>query len=253
MSVLHFFLFLYLQGCVLSLSSEQEVHALILARGGSEGIPNKNLKEVGRISLLARTITVLNSSDLFEHIWVSTDSDSIAEEATKFGALVHKRDPIYALDNTSSLESVKEFLQKHDNVNRFALFQCTSIFLKNQYINDALNRFMTKDCVFAVTRSHKLRWQIREDEVVVPLNFNPAHRPRRQDWPGELIETGMFYFSTRHLVEEEQRFQNDKCGVVEIDAADAMEIDTYTDLLVAECFIQNKTSCKNSFTNTNLF
>lgn len=59
-------------------------------------------------------------------------------------------------------------------------------------------------------RSHKLRWQIREDEVVVPLNFNPAHRPRRQDWPGELIETGMFYFSTRHLVEEEQRFQNDK-------------------------------------------
>lgn len=65
---------------------------------------------------------------------------------------MHKRDPIYAQDNTSSLESVKEFLKKHANVNRFALFQCTSIFLKNQYIKEALNRFITKDCVFAVTR-----------------------------------------------------------------------------------------------------
>ncbi|XP_039966483.1 N-acylneuraminate cytidylyltransferase [Bactrocera neohumeralis] len=246
MSVLHFFLFLYLQEYVLSLSSEKEVHALVLARGGSKGILNKNLKELEGISLLARTINVLNSSNLFQHIWVSTDSDSIVEEATKFGALVHKRDKIYAQDNTSSLESVKEFLQKHDNINRFGLFQCTSIFLKNQYIKEALNRFMTKDCVFAVTRSHKLRWLIREDEAVVPLNFNPTHRPRRQDWSGELIETGMFYFSTRHLVEVEQKFQNDKCGVVEIDAAEAMEIDTYTDLLVAECLIQNKTSCKIS-------
>ncbi|XP_018791140.1 PREDICTED: N-acylneuraminate cytidylyltransferase [Bactrocera latifrons] len=246
MSVLHFFIFLYLQVYALSLSSEKEVHALILARGGSKGILNKNLKELEGISLLARTINVLNSSNLFEYIWVSTDSDSIVEEATKFGALVHKRDIIYAQDNTSSLESVKEFLQKHDNINRFGLFQCTSIFLKNQYIKEALNRFMTKDCVFAVTRSHKLRWLIREDEAVVPLNFNPTHRPRRQDWPGELIETGMFYFSTRHLVEVEQKFQNDKCGVVEIDAAEAMEIDTYTDLLVAECLIQNKARCKIS-------
>lgn len=236
----------------MSLSSEQEVHALILARGGSKGIPNKNLKHLDGISLLAHTITVLNTSNLFHHIWVSTDSDSIAEEATKYCALVHKRDPIYAQDNTSSLESVKEFLKKHANVNRFALFQCTSIFLKNQYIKEALNRFITKDCVFAVTRTHKLRWQIQADETVVPLNFNSAHRPRRQDWPGELIETGMFYFSTRHLVEVEQRFQNDKCGIVEIDAADAIEIDTYTDLVVAECLIQNKTSCTYSSTNANL-
>lgn len=68
---------------------------MILARGGSEGIPNKNLKEVGRISLLARTITVLNSSDLFEHIWVSTDSDSIAEEATKCESRTIKTKIIY--------------------------------------------------------------------------------------------------------------------------------------------------------------
>lgn len=56
---------------------------MILARGGSKGIPNKNLKHLDGISLLAHTITVLNTSNLFHHIWVSTDSDSIAEEATK--------------------------------------------------------------------------------------------------------------------------------------------------------------------------
>lgn len=43
----------------------------------------------------------------------------------------------------------------------------------------------------------------------IPLNFNPKNRPRRQDWNGELVETGMFYFSKRKLVEDGY-FQNDR-------------------------------------------
>ncbi|XP_053954021.1 N-acylneuraminate cytidylyltransferase A [Anastrepha ludens] len=240
MYLLQIFLFMYLQGLSLNLNCcfESEVHALVLARGGSQGIPNKNLKELNGTSLLGRTINILNGSNLFEHIWVSTDSEPIASEAIKFGALVHIRDPLYAQDNTSSLESVKHFLFGHETIKRFALFQCTSIFLKNHYIKEALKLFETKDCVFAATKSHKLRWKMQENKHVVPLNFNPERRPRRQDWSGELIETGMFYFSTRHLIEVENRFQNENCGVVEIDEADSMEIDTYTDLKLAQCLLQ---------------
>ncbi|XP_067646435.1 N-acylneuraminate cytidylyltransferase [Eurosta solidaginis] len=259
MYLLQLFLLTYVLGFSMSINycSADETHALILARGGSRGISNKNLREVNGISLLGRTLTVLNESRLFEYIWVSTDSELIANVARKFGALVHMRDPLSAQDNTSSLESVNEFLQAHETVNRFALFQCTSIFLKDSYIRQALRRFETKDCVFAATRSYKLRWMFDADGRIVPLNFNPKRRPRRQDWTGELIETGMFYFATRSLVEYEHRFQNDKCDVVEIDAADAMEIDTCTDLLLAECLVQSKleeangNKCANMIENNN--
>lgn len=42
------------------------------------------------------------------------------------------------------------------------------------------------------------------------VNFDPNKRPRRQDWQGELIETGMFYFARRELIEQENLFQNDR-------------------------------------------
>ena len=41
-----------------------------------------------------------------------------------------------------------------------------------------------------------------EDEKTRPLNFDPAKRPRRQDWLGDLVENGMFYFARRHLVSQ---------------------------------------------------
>lgn len=50
-------------------------------------------------------------------------------------------------------------------------------------------------------RSHKLRWQDMGTNLI-PLNFNPKSRPRRQDWNGELVETGMFYFAKRKLIED---------------------------------------------------
>lgn len=60
-------------------------------------------------------------------------------------------------------------------------------------------------------RSWKLRWQQNtHSNYVTAINFNPMHRPRRQDWNGELIETGMFYFMRRHLIENNGLLQNDR-------------------------------------------
>lgn len=59
------------------------VTALILARGGSKGIPLKNLRELGGNSLLGRALQVILSSGFFKDVWVSTDHALIADEATK--------------------------------------------------------------------------------------------------------------------------------------------------------------------------
>lgn len=60
-------------------------------------------------------------------------------------------------------------------------------------------------------RSWKLRWENNEKEnKLMSLNFDIKNRPRRQDWKGELIETGMFYFARRWLIEQDGVFQNEK-------------------------------------------
>lgn len=111
-----------------------------------------------------------------------------------------------------------------------ALFQCTSPFLALPFIHSAFGLLSQGyDSVFSVNRVFKLRWHLTsgkksvysaffycslmEKKIWKPNtfpatggtaqadNFNPARRPRRQDWSGELVENGMFYFISRHLVE----------------------------------------------------
>ncbi|XP_030375641.1 N-acylneuraminate cytidylyltransferase A [Scaptodrosophila lebanonensis] len=221
-----------------SACSENDIHALILARGGSQGIKHKNLVKINGISLLARSIlTIKNASDCFENIWVSTDDENIAKEADKYGALVHNRPAQYAMDNTSSLDAVKEFLNAHQTINNVALFQCTSVFLKEAYIRQAVEKYKSHECVFAVRRSHSLRWELKNN-VLIPSNFRIESRPRRQDWSGDMIETGMFYFSRRELVMS-GFLQNEKCAVVDILPEDALEIDSYQDLKIARCIVDS--------------
>ncbi|EDV97381.1 N-acylneuraminate cytidylyltransferase A [Drosophila grimshawi] len=214
-----------------------DIHALILARGGSKLITYKNLVEIDGLSLLSRTIITIRKSNCFEHIWVSTDDEKIALEATKYGALVHNRPEKYALDETSSVESVKEFLEVHKYVQNFALFQCTSVFLREKYIKQAVSKFKSHDCVFAVKRSHNLRWKSVNGQVLAD-NFNMEARPRRQDWKGDMVEAGMFYFSKRNLAMK-GLLQNEKCAVVEIKGEDGLEIDSYRDLDIARCIVNS--------------
>lgn len=71
------------------------------------------------------------------------------------GALVHNRAAKYAMDKSSSIEAVQEFLEVHPEIHNFSLFQCTSVFLREKYIVEAVDKFKTHDCVFAVKRQVK--------------------------------------------------------------------------------------------------
>ena len=66
------------------------------------------------------------------------------------------------------------------------------------------------------------------------LNFDPVHRPRRQDWKGDLVENGMLYFAKRHLIENERVLQGGKCTYIEVPSRLSIEIDSSLDLAHAE-------------------
>lgn len=149
-------------------------------------------------------------------------------------AKVFKRSPAYAKDDTPSIVSVQEFINQTFLSSPFiALIQVTSPFLREKYLNKAFEVLKSgKQCVFAVSRSYKLRWALSDNRLLA-LNFDPANRPRRQDWSGEFVENGMFYIASKELLTE-GKFQDEDCGVVEIEKMDSMEIDTDYDLKMVE-------------------
>lgn len=114
-------------------------------------------------------------------------------------------------------------------------------------------------------RSFKLRWQYEpHSKRLKAVNFNPKNRPRRQDWPGEIIETGMFYFARRKLIEIDGILQNEwfeigkmtffsrksdrnylflfstfRCEFVEIDDQHVLEIDHPHQLTLANILVND--------------
>lgn len=208
------------------------VAACILARGGSKGIPQKNIKSLAGIPLVAWTIRASLDSQAFDSVWVSTDHDRIADVALQWGAKVHRRSPEVARDSTSSIESLQEFMYHHPEIDAVGMIQCTCPTLHPEDIVKPCEMIRSGyDSVFAVTRVHMFRWkEVNQSigELTVPLNINPAKRPRRQDWPGELVENGAYYFCTRKLLDTGTN-QGGKLAYVEMSADHSSDIDTPLD------------------------
>ncbi|XP_023714254.1 N-acylneuraminate cytidylyltransferase isoform X2 [Cryptotermes secundus] len=219
------------------LNGPEDLHvaSLILARGGSKGIRHKNLAKINGTTLLKRSLMVIHDFGRFSSVWVSTDSTDIAEEANTAGAQVHWRSSESATDFAPSIVGVQDFCSFHPEVDVVALIQCTSPFLKAEFLAEAYSKMQDGkyDCVFSVTREYKLRWKKLPDGDVKPINFDPKKRPRRQDWDGELVENGMFYFATANLITY-GLLQGGRCGTVDIPKEYSNEIDSPFDLQAAE-------------------
>lgn len=110
--------------------SQPHVAGLILARGGSQGVPLKNLAPLGGRPLLEWALGAMLNFGGFDSLWVSTDHPGIATCATGQGALIFPRSPKYAGPEAASIDAVVEFLQSHPEVDVVALVQCTSPFLR---------------------------------------------------------------------------------------------------------------------------
>ncbi|KAG1953045.1 N-acylneuraminate cytidylyltransferase [Pimephales promelas] len=95
------------------LDDSKHIAALILARGGSKGIPLKNIKMLAGVPLIGWVIRAALDSGVFHSVWVSTDHEDIAKVAKAWGAKVHKRCPSVSKDCSSSLEAIQEFSSKY--------------------------------------------------------------------------------------------------------------------------------------------
>ena len=213
-----------------------EVVAIIPARGGSKGVPRKNLRRVGGVPLVARAIASARRSGAVDRIVVSTDDAEIAAVAREWGADVVERPAEIAGDTASSesavLHALGELAAGGIEVSVVAMLQATSPFIDAPALADAVrlvaaDRF---DSVFAAVETYGFLWERDAGSHAVAVNHDAAHRPRRQDRAPHHLETGAFYvFGAAGFAASAHRFFG-RIGIVEVPERTAIEIDTTAEL-----------------------
>jgi CMP-N-acetylneuraminic acid synthetase len=222
-------------------SSPPKPHALILARGGSKGIPRKNIKPMNGVPLLVYNVKAALASGAFEKVVVSSDDDEILEIAVKAGAVPHKRSAESAKDTASSESGLFDYCDTVPELVSCALVQCTSpLTTADDFRNGVMKFHQTgADSLVTVVRAHRFLWSIKDGQAV-PQNYDPVKRPRRQDWNGELIENGAFYvFKTQALRDSGSRLSG-KIAAFEMSEDTLAEIDTPTDWAIIEGLVAAK-------------
>ncbi|MFH9426989.1 cytidylyltransferase domain-containing protein [Streptomyces sp. NPDC017615] len=218
----------------------RRVLAVIPARGGSKGVPAKNLAPVGGVPLVARAVRACLAAPAVTDVVVSTDDAAVAAAARAAGAEVVTRPAAIAGDTATSEAAVLHALDAFEEragaaVDVVLLVQCTSPFLLAEDIGRVAGAVARGGADTAVTVApfHGFVW--RDDDPSEPgtgfgVNHDKAVRPRRQDRPQDLLETGAAYaMDAAGFRAHEHRFFG-RTELVRTDPARVLEIDDPHDL-----------------------
>jgi len=209
-----------------------KVVSVILARGGSKGIPRKNIINLEGHPLIWYTINASQKSEVHE-TWVSTDDDEIAVIAEDAGALVLRRPPNLATDTSQSEEALLHFADNVD-FDILVFIQPTSPLLEHKYINQGLKLMNEHNSVFSAYKEHwQPKWNMENIlgiQVVHPLEWNPSQRPRRQDVEETYVENGAFYITSRKKLLTSKIRYSGNTAIIEMPLEKSFQVDTYDDL-----------------------
>ena len=178
--------------------------ALIPARGGSRGIPLKNIASIGGKPLVYWVAAACSESRHLSETFISTESEEISRCVAGMNLrrlnIIGRSQPT-ATDDASTESALLEFAKAHlfDHV---VLVQATSPLLTSREIDEAIAAYVSRgaDSLLSVVRTKSFMWT-EADGVVRPANYDPTKRPRRQDWRGQLVENGALYITSRdHLL-----------------------------------------------------
>ena len=192
---------------------------------------------VGSKSLVGRAVSAAVESQAFEKVFISTDNDEIAAEASSYGATLISRPPHLGLDTTSTEEVILYHLESGElgDAQTLCLMQCTSPFIRSAHLVQALERMeeTSVSSVFSATPAHFFLWQEASDGFWIPEGHSKSFRPRRQDLPPTVVESGAFYmFDVASFLSEKTRF----CGqsiAFAVGRLESLEIDDVEDLEMA--------------------
>lgn len=225
-----------------------KVLAIIPARGGSKGVPDKNIRIVAGKPLIAYAIECAQESRLINRIVVSTDSPIIAQTASDYDAEVLMRPSNLALDETPMppvLLHVLQTLQENgENYNLIVLLQVTSPIRTGQDIDNVVEKFASTpdlDAVISVVPMndvHPARMYTLDEGQWMNPYIESGEEARRQDLPVVYYRNGCIYAIRSEILKDKKSLMVKNKKAYIMPAKWLANIDDERDLIIAEALIK---------------
>jgi len=221
--------------------------AIIPARGGSRGIPRKNVALLDGKPLVVHTIEAALDAELVDAVVVTTDDPEIAQVAEKAGAWVIERPRAISGDTASSesalTHALDQILIEHGVDPEITVFlQCTSPLTSSEDIDETVAALIDEgaDCALAVSPSHQFMWSRTAAGNGVGINHDERVRQRRQDRDEQFVETGAVYaMKTAGFRLAGHRFFG-RIAMHVMPRERVWEIDDPSDLVVARALLEHR-------------
>lgn len=223
--------------------------AIIPARSGSKGLPDKNIKLLNGKPLIAYTIEAAKDSNLFDEIFVSTDSDEYAYIAKKWGAKVpFLRSDKLSSDTASSWDVVKDAILSYQKIGEefdtVALLQPTSPLRNSKDIDNGYDIYQNKNAqaVVAICQvDHSPLWcnTLPEDKSLGNFLNTELIKSPRQNLPTYYRINGAIYIVDTEFIMSTDNIYNEKCYAVVMQKEHSIDIDDAIDFKIAEALLSD--------------
>ena len=224
--------------------NNNKILVVIPARGGSKGIPRKNVRLLDGQPLISYSINVAKSSEYVDDVVVTTDDSEIALLSEKFGASVIRRSEELSTDETPLDPVVYDaMVQKEklafDEYDLVITLQPTSPLIKTSTLDKVIEKFedFAIDSVITVVDDRRLSWGYDENNERFFPNY--IERKNRQDLPKDFKETGAILATRRKFVNEFSRLGTN-IDIVEVSQEESVDVTNYEDWWIAEKYLQRK-------------
>lgn len=229
-----------------------KILAIIPARGGSKGIPCKNIKLLNGRPLLAYTSEIALQSKLLTEVIISTEDEQIIQVAKKLGLKApFVRSMELAQDSTPTIDVIIHALQWYENQNIFfdavCLLQVTSPFRTVEFLNKAIDKFIESNTdslvsVRKVPHEYNPHWTFEVNKAG-NLSISTGESniiSRRQELPVAYHRDGSIYLTKTNVLLGEKSLYGKSTSFIESESEFYVNIDTIHDWEQAEQMIQNK-------------
>ncbi len=225
--------------------SRPRILAVIAARGGSKGIPRKNLIDLCGKPLLAWSIEQARASAAIAEVAVSSDSDEILATAQAFGAVAVPRPPDIAGDTASSesawLHALDARERQSGTFDLVVAMQATSPIREPSDIDQAISLLATEklDSVLTVCEVEDFfNWRVSADGLAESVNYDWRNRRRRQEIEKRYLENGSFYVFRPSQLRQTMNRLGGRIGMSVMERHKMFQIDRPEDIRLCEAIMR---------------
>lgn len=217
---------------------------LILARGGSKGVPKKNIKLLNGIPLICYVINEAKKTKNIKNIYVSTDSEEIMEIVKKYEVNIVDRPNHLAQDNSTDVECFRHFCRNYKCTDPLVHLRATTPLINSKVLDNAIEIFMNNVNNYTSLRSaHEMsesayKFFIKDDESWKPIISGIDQNKPRQSYTKTYIPNGYIDIVTPKIFMNTDNFYGEK--IYPYVTEKTYEIDTIEDFEYIEYILNKK-------------